>query len=50
MPHFEQALAAQPLVDAQDRVLVDGQLAGQSRTEGSRSPGRTPPEAQWEAI
>ena len=29
VPHFEQPLAAQPFVHAQDGVLIHGQLAGQ---------------------
>ena len=29
VPHFKQAFAAEPLVDAEDRVLVDRQLASQ---------------------
>ena len=47
---FEQSLGRQPLVDAEDRVLVDGQFGGQARTEGSRSPGFSAPLAHWARI
>jgi hypothetical protein len=29
VPHFEQPFAAEPVIDAEDGVLIDGELAGE---------------------
>ena len=39
VPHFEQAFAAEPLVHAEDGVLVYGQFAGQLADRGQSFAG-----------
>ncbi len=34
LPHLKQPVAAEPLVDAQDRVLIDAEVAGQFANRG----------------